>query len=246
MLARLLPFALLLACAAAGCLPGDDPSPAASPTATTAASTPAGAAATSTSTPTRTPTAPPTASPTATPPAAENPTPKPIPPTPTERAALPSNPPTATPTIARLPTATPTLPPPTATPSPTRPPIPPGGSSGGAPVTRCTGSLRLPAATGFRVDVECASFGWNTLFTVTVKTDFLSDFRYPLRVQVEIAPPRGFADTATGYLLTTGDSAEFAWPADYFFLDDPVAGTYGIRVTIYPNLTIAAGTFTIR
>ena len=109
----------------------------------------------------------------------------------------------------------------------------------------------MPASRGFKVTVECVQWDWNTLFTITVRTDYFADFDYPVRVRVEVDPPNAFSDLDTGYLYYDGDSAEFDWPADFFYLGEPVTGSYGIVVKASNRstigwVTIAAGTFTIR
>jgi hypothetical protein len=209
---------------AAGCGFVGDPAPTPTPTATP----------TATATPTRTPT--PTPTPTSTP-------------TPT---ATPTRTPTPTP---RPPTPTPV--PPTPTPVP-RPPAPPPGpaypppSSGGDVIESCTGWTDIPASRGFKVRVECVQWRWNTLFTITVKTDYFADFDYPIRVEVEVYPPNGgLPGTASGYLYWDGHAREFSWPADFFYRRDSVTGTYSVTVrvsdlTTFPKVTIAAGSFTIR
>jgi hypothetical protein len=208
---------------AAGCGFISDPAPTPTPTATP----------TATATPTRTPTPTPSPTPTATPTATPTPTPIPTP-----------RPPTPTPV------------PPTPTPVP-RPPAPPPGpaypppSSGGDVIESCTGWTDIPASRGFKVRVECVQWRWNTLFTITVKTDYFADFDYPIRIRVEVDPPNGFSQTAFGYLYWDGHSREFAWPGDFFTFGDPVTGTYSITVKATNEVsigfvTVAAGSFTIR
>ncbi|MEJ5221593.1 MAG: hypothetical protein WHT63_06280, partial [Tepidiforma sp.] len=78
-----------------------------------------------------------------------------------------------------------------------------------------------------------------------------ADFDYPIEIEVEVDPPNALPDTDWDYLYYDGDSAEFDWPADFFYLRDPVTGRYDITVNAknsysYRWVTIAAGSFTIR
>jgi len=191
----------------------------------------------------------PTPTPTATPTATATPT----------RTPTPTATPTATPTPTPTPTPrppTPTPVPPTPTPVP-RPPAPPPGpaypppSSGGDVIESCTGSFELDAAPGFSVTVECARWGWRTLFTITVETDYFANFDYPIDIEVTVDPPNALPDSDSEYLYYDGDSAEFDWPADFLFFGQPVAGRYSITVEAsnwrnFSGVTIAAGSFTIR
>lgn len=181
-----------------------------------------------------TPTATPTATPTPTPTPTATPTP-----TPTPR-------PTATPTPT--PYRSPSFPTPWQPPTPWRPPgyFPTPRSD---VVESCTGSFDLRASPGFKVRVECVRWRWNTLFTITVKTDYFADFDYPIIIKVEVDPPNAISDSETEHLHYDGDSVEFDWPADFLYFDDPVVGTYRITVKASDfgdNLTIASGSFTIR
>ncbi len=108
----------------------------------------------------------------------------------------------------------------------------------------------MDAARGFEVDVACSSFGYRTLFTVTVSTYYFADFDYPLKIRVEVEPPEGFASTAEDTLRNAGRSVEFAWPRDFASLVEPTSGRYLITVsaTVLGRrnwVTIAAGAFTI-
>ena len=99
--------------------------------------------------------------------------------------------------------------------------------------------------------VECTRWGWRTLFTITVETDYLADFDYPIDIEVTVDPPNALPDSDSKSLYYDGDSAEFDRPADFVIFGQPVAGRYSITVeaTSWRNLisvTIAAGSFTIR
>lgn len=190
--------------------------------------------------PTPTPTPTPTATPTPTPTPTRTPTPTPI-----LRLRLPT--PTPTPTPRPY-----VPPPPYVPPTPWSPPgyYPPPGS-GGDVIESCSGSFKLPASYGFKVTVECASWGSRTLFTIKVKTDYFADFDYPINVKVEVDPPNAPSGSDRGYLYYDGDSVEFDWPPDFLFTRDTVTGRYDITVKAqnfggYGWVTIAAGSFTIR
>ena len=183
----------------------------------------------------------PTPTPTATPTATATPT----------RTPRPTPAPSPTPT--RTPTRTPTPRPPALPSLPAPPPGPafPPRTGGGDAIESCTGSFELDAAPGFSVTVECARWGWRTLFTITVETDYFANFDYPIDIEVTVDPPNALPDSDSEYLYYDGDSAEFDWPADFLFFGQPVAGRYSITVEAsnwrnFSGVTIAAGSFTIR
>lgn len=224
---------LLLLGSAAACRGGSpDPTPTPVPTAIpTRTSTPTPSP-TTTPSPTPTPTDTPTPSPTPT----ETPTPTPIPPppTPTPPAQLPPPSP-----VGGIP-----IPPPRSGPIFLPTPTPDDV------VEQCTGSVSIPAARPFRVNIRCVPFGLNTIFEIEVQTDYFANLDYPIRVRVTVDPPNGFRGSVTGYLYYDGDRRTFAWPRQFGYFDEPRVGTYGIEVEAAPGVgffqTVASGSFTIR